>query len=223
MCRERDGKMKYKLLIFDLDGTILDTLEDLTDSVNHALDEKGLPTRSIAEIKSFVGNGIHKLIERAVPRNIEEEEIEQVFKEFKVYYGIHCADKTKPYEGIEELLQELKKAGYKLAVVSNKADFAVQELCKQYFPNIFDVAVGEKAGVKRKPAPDSVLAVLEVLKIEKEQAVYIGDSEVDIATAKNAEMTEIAVTWGFREEDFLKSEGAKMIVHEPKEIMTIIL
>lgn len=215
--------MKYELLIFDLDGTILNTLEDLADSVNYVLKENNMPIRTISEVKNFVGNGIHKLIERAVPENTQTGVVEKIYEEFKVYYGIHCADKTKPYDGVKELLLELKKAGFKIAVVSNKADFAVQELCNKYFYNLFDDVVGEKEGVRRKPEPDSVNAVLHTLHIEKEKAVYIGDSEVDIQTAKNAGMEEIAVAWGFREEEFLKRNGAKTVVYNPCEIKDKVL
>ena len=213
----------YRLVIFDMDGTILDTLEDLTDSVNAALRQFGFLMRSKEEVCCFVGNGIYKLIERAVPKGTALEKIDEVHKVFKEYYREHCAEKTKPYSGIYELLEELRKAGCKTAVVSNKADFAVQELCRKYFDGLFDVAVGEREGILRKPAPDSVLEVLKQLNIEKGDAVYIGDSEVDIETACNAEMDEIAVTWGFRKREFLEEKGAKRIVDKPKEIAEIVL
>lgn len=211
--------MNYKLAIFDLDGTILNTLEDLADSTNYALSVNGMPERTIDEVRRFVGNGIHKLIERAVPQGSTEEQVEQVFVTFKEYYKDHCAVKTRPYDGIMELLKTLKENGTLTAVVSNKGDFAVQILCKDYFPGLFDFAVGERAGIRRKPAPDSVLAVLEQFQIPKEEAVYIGDSEVDIQTAKNAGMKEIAVTWGFRPEKFLKENGADCIVHTPEKLL----
>lgn len=214
--------MTRKLLIFDLDGTILDTLEDLTDSVNYALSNNNFQSRTIEEVKSFVGNGIYKLIERAMPDSTQDEIIEKVFEDFKTYYAIHCADKTRPYTGINELFNELKSMGCLIAVVSNKADFAVQELCKQYFPNMIDAATGEREGIKRKPASDGIDKVLSILNIEKEEAIYIGDSEVDIQTAQNAGLNMIAVAWGFREKVFLEENGAKCIVHTPNEILEYI-
>lgn len=210
--------MKYKLAIFDLDGTILDTLDDLANSVNFALNQSNLPKRSVAEVRKFVGNGIRKLIERAVPNETKKDVVDKVFEDFASHYKIHCADNTKSYDGIDELLNKLKNDEIKVAVVSNKADFAVQDLCKEYFPNIFDFAVGEKAEVRKKPAPDSVNTVLETLNIDKKDAVYIGDSEVDIETAKNAHMECISVNWGFRDEDFLKENGAKRIISSPAKL-----
>lgn len=211
--------MKYRLAIFDLDGTILNTLEDLADSTNYALSVHNMPERTIDEVRRFVGNGIHKLIERAVPQGSTDEQIERVFVTFKEYYKDHCAVKTRPYDGIMELMKTLREKEVLTAVVSNKGDFAVQILCKDYFPGLFDFAVGEREGIRRKPAPDSVLAVLEQFHISKEDAVYIGDSEVDIQTAENAGMKEIAVTWGFRSEDFLKENGAGCLAHTPEELL----
>ncbi len=214
--------MKYKLLIFDLDGTILDTLQDLFHSTNYALQINKFPTRTIEEVRQFVGNGIRKLIERAVPLGTDSELIERVFTSFKEHYANHCADTTKPYEGIEDLLSWARAKGCLTAVVSNKADFAVQSLCKEYFPNMFDYTVGEREGIRRKPSPDSVEEVLRVLGIEKEDAVYIGDSEVDVQTAKNVGMDEISVSWGFREESFLREQGARRIVKKPDELQYIL-
>ena len=211
--------MKYKLAIFDLDGTLLDTLDDLADSVNYIMNQFGYPERSLAEVRRFVGNGIRKLLERSAPEGISSEEIDRIFEQFKVYYGEHCADKTKPYKGIMELLQQLKQQGIKLAVVSNKADYAVKALCEQYFPGYFDEAVGERTGIARKPAPDTVNEVLKNLQADKSQAVYIGDSEVDVQTAQNAELDCIAVDWGFRDAEVLKNAGAEVIVSTPEEIL----
>ncbi|MDD3363101.1 MAG: HAD-IIIA family hydrolase [Hespellia sp.] len=210
--------MKYKAVIFDLDGTILDTLDDLTDAMNFALRNNQYPEHSIEEVCSFVGNGIRLLVERAVPADLEPEEIDKVFADFKMYYKEHCSDKTKPYDGIPELLQKLKENHIKTAVVSNKADNAVQILCRQYFKNQFDFAVGERAGIQKKPAPDSVNEALRELKLSAEEAVYVGDSEVDIQTAQNAGMESMIVEWGFREADFLKESGAKLLVSSPMEI-----
>lgn len=207
--------MRYKLIIFDLDGTILNTLEDLTDSTNYALEKNGFPRRTIQEVKSFVGNGIGKLIERAVPSGTGQETISKVLEDFTKYYKEHCADKTRPYEGIPQLILELRKQGILTAVVSNKADFAVQELCEQYFSGLFDFVVGERMGIRRKPYPDSVEEVLVRLKVKKEDALYVGDSEVDIQTAKNAGLSQVSVEWGFRERDYLLKQGAEQIVQTP--------
>lgn len=215
--------MKYKLAIFDLDGTILDTLEDLADATNYALGEHGYPLRTIEEVRRFVGNGIRKLIERAVPAGLTQEEISGVHQTFSAYYQKHCADKTCPYEGIVPLLQRLRAAGCLTAVVSNKADAAVQPLCQQYFENLFDYAVGERAGINRKPAPDAVLEVLRRLGVEKIDAVYIGDSEVDIQTAANAGLDSIIVTWGFRDRAYLESQGGRRFADRPEEIKNTIL
>lgn len=204
--------MKYDLVIFDLDGTILDTLEDLTDSVNYALAEYGYPMRTIEEVQSFVGNGLFMLMRKAIAPETKEEIIKEALAKQKAYYKIHCAEKTKPYEGMIELLNKLKSTGCKLAVVSNKADYAVQILCEQYFAGIFDIAVGEKENVRKKPAPDAVNAVMEQMQIKKENAVYIGDSEVDIETAKNAGLQAVLVSWGFRTKEFLEEQGAEVIV-----------
>lgn len=211
--------MKYQLAIFDLDGTLLDTLEDLADSTNYVMRQFGYPERTIAEVRSFVGNGIRKLLERSAPEGTPTEEIDRMFETFKEYYGAHCADKTKPYDGVMELLASLQKQGVKLAVVSNKADYAVKALCEQYFPGYFDVAVGERTGIARKPAPDTVNEVLRNLQMDKSQAVYIGDSEVDVQTAKNAKMDCIAVDWGFRDANVLKEAGAESIVSTPAKIL----
>ena len=211
--------MKYQLAIFDLDGTLLDTLEDLADSTNYIMRSFGYPERTIEEVRSFVGNGIRKLLERSAPNGTSAEEIDRMFEQFKVYYGAHCADKTKPYDGVMELLDALKKQGVKLAVVSNKADYAVKSLCEQYFCGLFDEAVGERIGIARKPAPDTVNEVLKNLQFDKSQAVYIGDSEVDVQTAKNAEMDCIAVDWGFRDREVLKNAGAEIIVSTPEDIL----
>lgn len=215
--------MAYKLAIFDLDGTILDTLEDLADAANYALGEHGYPGRTIEEVRRFVGNGIRKLIERAVPDGLTEGEIDGVHKTFSYYYERHCADKTRPYEGILQLLQRLRAAGCLTAVVSNKADAAVQPLCRHYYNGLFDYAVGERAGIRRKPAPDSVQEVLRSLRVEAEDAVYIGDSEVDIQTAENAGLDSIIVTWGFRDRAYLESQGGRRFVDRPEEIEDIVL
>lgn len=215
--------MKYQLVIFDMDGTILDTLEDLKDTLNYALSKNNYPEHSIDDVRRFVGNGIPKLIERGVPKGIDEESIIRVHKDFMEYYKLHCADKTKPYDGIRELIEKLRNAGCKTAVVSNKADVAVQELCEQYFKGLFDYAVGDREGIRKKPAPDSVYEVLRQLNVGKANAVYVGDSEVDIATAQNAGMDSVIVSWGFREVPFLIEQGAQVIVNKPQEVMAFVL
>lgn len=213
----------YKLAVFDMDGTILDTLEDLMDSDNYALRKCGYPERSYDEVRRFVGNGIRKLIERSVPESCTEEDIDKVHKVFTEHYKLHCADKTKAYDGIKDLLEKLRARGVKIAVVSNKADYGVQELCEDYFPGLFDYAVGEREGIRRKPSPDSVNETLRRLGIDKKDAIYIGDSDVDFETAKNAELPCISVLWGFRDEEFLREKGASVFVHKPEEILDIIL
>lgn len=213
----------YKLAVFDMDGTILDTLEDLKDSTNFALEKCGYPTRSYDEVRRFVGNGIRKLIERAVPEGLTVEQIDRVHEVFTEHYKVHCADKTKAYDGIKPLLEKLRASGVKTAVVSNKADYGVQELCKEYFDGLFDYAVGEREGIRRKPAPDAVNEALRVLDIDKSEAVYIGDSDVDFETAKNAELPCISVLWGFRDEEFLREKGATLFVRDPAEIYDIIM
>lgn len=215
--------MKYKLAIFDMDGTILNTIDDLAASLNFVLEKSGFPARTMDEVISFIGNGLRKLIERGVPEGTDSETVDKVLADFKEYYAVHCADKTAPYDGIIELLENLRRNGCLTAVVSNKADDAVQELCRKYFDGLFDYAVGERSGILRKPAPDSVNEVLEKLNVKRENAVYIGDSDVDIKTAENAGMDSIIVEWGFRERDFLLKKGAKTIVSAAKEIEDIVL
>lgn len=215
--------MKYQLAIFDLDGTLLNTLEDLADSTNYVLSLHGYPVRTLEEVRRFVGNGIRRLIEQAVPEDVDAEIVDKLFAEFIPHYQEHCADKTRPYDGVIELLQNLKRQGIKLAVVSNKADHAVKELCDNYFPNLLEVSVGERAEIRRKPAPDTVNEVLQLLQIEREQVVYIGDSDVDVQTAKNADMDCIAVDWGFRDKDCLQEAGAKVIVSTTKQVEDCVI
>lgn len=214
--------MKYKLFIFDLDGTILDTLDDLSDSVNYALSVVGFPARTVDEVRVFVGNGIRKLIERAVPEGTPSEKTDMVFEKFKEYYGKNCANKTRPYKGIREMLLKLKNDGIKIAVLSNKADFAVKILCDKYFNGMFDAAYGAREGVNKKPSPDAVFEILNELGIDKSDAVYVGDSEVDIETANNAGMDMIIVDWGFRERALLEQKGAGVIVSSADEFLGLI-
>ncbi len=203
--------MSYSVALFDLDGTVLDTLDDLCAAVNFALKSEGLPTHDKHAVCSFVGNGIAKLIDRAVPKGSSPALIARVFDTFKRYYAEHCADCTKPYDGIPELLRSLRAAGIRTGLISNKADFAVQELAVQYFDGLFDFALGERAELPRKPAPDMVYYALSQLGAGAEDAVFIGDSDVDVQTAKNAGLDGIFVTWGFRDEACLRAAGAKRL------------
>ena len=223
------NEKRIDIAVFDMDGTILNTLEDLHDAMNVILRRFDMPERTLEEVKSFVGNGIRKLIERAAPSGTSNEVIDQMLAEFLPYYQQHCDEKTKPYDGIVPLLRELRARGVKTAVVSNKADAAVQKLCEEYFPDCFDAAAGERQGVRRKPAPDLVEIVLKELQYNTDsspllafRSVYIGDSDVDYATARNAGMDFIGVDWGFRGETFLRNLGAACVVKEPSEILEII-
>ena len=213
----------YQLVIFDMDGTILYTLDDILNGLNAALQKNGLPLIEKENVRRFIGNGIHHEVENSVPKGTSPEVIENVFQDFNAYYAIHCGDNTHPYEGICELMQQLRQRGILTAVVSNKGDYAVQELDQQYFAGLLDAGVGEKEGICRKPAPDTVNAVLAQLKVAKENAVYIGDTEVDIDTAANAQMDCIAAEWGYRDHDFLAAHGALIIAKDVKELSSILL
>jgi phosphoglycolate phosphatase len=218
--------MSYTTFIFDLDGTLLDTLQDLADSVNYALRTHGMPEHSQDEIRRFVGNGVRLLMERAVPDGAANPQFDAVFASFRQYYMQHSLDTTRPYDGIPELIHELKQRGCRLAVVSNKMMAATQELIAHFFPEI-DVAIGENeaAGIRKKPAPDTVLEALRQLTSldpsEAGEVVYVGDSDVDIQTAKNSGLPCISVLWGFRDRDFLTAHGATTFVETPHEILTL--
>ena len=213
----------YRLAIFDMDGTILNTLEDLRISINHALVENGFPERTFEEVRRFVGNGTQKLVERSVPEGTSEEKQQKVLAGFDEYYAVHCADYTKPYQGIVDALQELKKRNIKTAVVSNKPDYGVQSLCEKYFKGLFDFPVGMKEGMRKKPAPDAVLQVLKHFEAAKEDAVFIGDSDVDVQTALNAGLACVGVTWGFRDREVLQNAGATVIVDDTDAMLKEIL
>ena len=215
--------MRYKLAIFDMDGTILNTIEDLTTSLNFALKNMGYPEHTEDEVKFFVGNGLHKTVERAVPAGISEDDLERTFYIFKAHYEEHSEVATDAYPGITELLKTLRKAGVKTAVVSNKLDGVVKSLADKYFPNLFDIAIGQQEGLETKPSPDEVNLCLNTLKIYKEDAVYIGDSNVDVETAKNAKMDLIAVDWGFRSREFLLDLGVDTVVSSAYEIEKLVL
>lgn len=209
-----------KAVIFDLDGTLLNTLDDLADSTNYALSRFGYPTRTIEEVRQFVGNGVAKLIERAIPEGKNNPNFEKCLAIFKENYAQNMYNKTAPYNGIIEMLSNLKSKGIQIAVVSNKFDLAVKELCKKYFEGFIDFAAGENEaqGIKKKPAPDTVISVLNEFNFAPEDAVYVGDSDVDIMTAKNSKMPCISVTWGFRDEKFLLENGATILINAPSEI-----
>lgn len=209
-----------KAVIFDLDGTLLNTLDDLADSTNYALSKFGYPTRTIEEVRQFVGNGVAKLIERAIPEGKNNPNFEKCLSIFKENYAQNMYNKTAPYNGIIEMLSNLKSKGIKIAVVSNKFDLAVKELCKKYFEGFIDFAAGEDEaqGIKKKPAPDTVISVLNEFNFAPEDAVYVGDSDVDIMTAKNSKMPCISVTWGFRDKKFLLENGATILINAPSEI-----
>lgn len=213
----------YSLLIFDLDGTLLDTLDDLTSSTNYALQTYGLPARTKDEIRTFVGNGIRNLIERAVGK-IDCPKGDAILETFKSHYGTHCADQTRPYAGVLELLDRLKKDGKRLTLLSNKADFAVKILAKEYFGDLFEDAVGEneQLGIRKKPAPDALFALMEKYAVAPEHTVYIGDSEVDLETARKAGIDCVSVAWGFRSESLLREKGAMRIARTMRELYDIL-
>lgn len=208
-------KNMIKTVIFDLDGTLLNTLLDLKESTNYALRQFGYPERTLEEIRYFVGNGVRKLIERAVPENCEN--IEECIAIFKEHYEKNMYNNTACYNSIEMILRELRSQGAKIGVVSNKFDLAVKELCKKYFGDLIDIAIGQFDDVPPKPAPNGVLKALN--ELGEETAIYVGDSEVDVQTAKNANLPCIGVTWGFRDRENLK--GADFIIDEPCDIIDI--
>lgn len=210
---------EYDTYIFDLDGTLLSTLEDLAASTNYALRKNGMPEHSIDEIRMFVGNGVKKLMQRAIPNGENNPKFEQTYALFRQHYLDHNLDATHPYEGIPELLAELKRRGKHLAIVSNKFYTATQELARHFFPDTIEVAIGERETIKKKPAPDTVIEALKQLGVTAERAVYIGDSDVDIMTAKNCNLPCISVLWGFRDKNFLIEHGGTTFVHHPKEIL----
>jgi len=211
---------KYDTYIFDLDGTLLNTLNDLAASVNYALRTYHLPEHSVEEVRWFVGNGVRKLMERAIPEGEKHPSFEQIFKTFRQHYMLHSLDTTSPYEGVPKMLSDLKDNGCRLAVVSNKFYQATQQLCAHFFPDTIQVAIGEHeaAGIRKKPAPDTVEEALRQLGTTRDHAVYVGDSEVDLATAHNALLPCISVLWGFRDKEFLLQHGATNFVSTPEEI-----
>ena len=212
-----------KLVIFDLDGTLLYTLEDLADSVNYVLDKFSYPLCSIAQIRSFVGNGVSKLMERAINRDINATDFNEMLSIFKEHYKNNMYNKTQPYDGVIEMILALKEKGIKIAVVSNKFDKAVKELCSHYFQDLIDIAIGESASVLPKPSPAGVLSAIKEFSFTLDDCVYVGDSEVDIQTAKNAQIDCISVDWGYKDKSFLIKNGAKLVVSSCENLKEEIL
>ena len=209
---------KYKTYIFDLDGTLLSTLADLAASTNYALRTHHMPERSIDEVRRFVGNGVKKLMERAIPDGLNNPLFEETFATFRQHYMQHNLDTTQPYPGIMQLLEQLKAEGKNIAVVSNKFYAATQALCRHFFGDLVPVAIGEREDIRKKPAPDTVIEALRELGVDKEGAVYIGDSDVDIMTAKNSGMPCVSVLWGFRDKEFLLEHGATTLISQPEDM-----
>ena len=214
--------MKYTTIVFDCDGTLLDTSTDLYNSVNYVLSKHNFPEKSLSEVKAALGNAVTYLMRQCLPSTVADDELAPYIEEFKAYYGEHLKDTTAPYPGILDMLDALREKGYKLAIVSNKIQEAVTPLNKEYFGDRLPVAIGERPGLQRKPAPDMVLQALKELNSTPEESIYIGDSEVDVATAENSGLLCIGVTWGFREESLLHELGVKHIARKAEDIITII-
>ncbi len=205
--------MKDIGILFDLDGTLLDTLEDLTDATNQVLTQFGYPRRSREEVRRFVGNGARNWVQWSVPQDTDPARTEQVFQAFQEYYSTHCQEKTRPYGGIPEALEALRQAGYPMAIVSNKPDGAVKSLCRQYFPGLY--ARGETPDCPRKPDPAMVRAAAREIGVAAERCIYVGDSEVDVETGFRAGMPVVSVTWGFRPAEVIRAAGGEIFCHSP--------
>lgn len=215
---------RYKAVIFDLDGTLMDTLDDLHLSTNYALRQFGLPERSLDEVCSFVGNGVRKLIERALPPDFPSHSVDEVLAVFRLHYAEHCRDHSAPYEGIGQMLAAMSQRGVKMAIVSNKPDKEVKRLKEEFFSSYLTVALGEneKAGIPKKPSPEMLCEAMRQLACDASEVLYVGDSDVDIQTATNAGVDCASVTWGFRSEEFLLEHGAHIIVHQPDELLALV-
>lgn len=211
--------MGYRTVLFDMDGTILDTLDDLLDSVNVTMDHVGYPHHDRETLRRFLGNGAATQIQRCVPGGAEDPKYQEALDFYLPYYNEHAKIKTAPYPGMIDLLHKLKSMRITTAVVSNKPDATVQELSDEFFSGLFTVSIGDRAGIKKKPAPDSVFEAMKRMGADPESCVYVGDSEVDIATARNANLPCVIVTWGFRDEDFLREQGATTVVHTMEELL----
>ncbi len=214
--------MHYETIIFDLDGTLLNTLDDLTNAVNYALKIHDFPLHTLEDIRNFIGNGTRMLIKRSLPHDVNNELYEVVYKDFLDYYTKHSFDYTRPYNNIVCLLTKLKTLGYKIAIISNKNDNVTNAMQKKYFPNLIDIAIGTKNFSKVKPNPESTLQVIKTLKSTKQKSIFVGDSEVDIQTAKNAGISCISVSWGFRSKTFLLDHNAEIIIDNPLELLNLI-
>ncbi len=214
--------MNYQTILFDLDGTLLNTLDDLHAACNYALAAVGEPLRSREEVRRFVGNGIGTLLARAIPGGAAHPRYEEALDLLQRYYRAHDRVKTAPYEGVLPLLDALTERGYRLGVVSNKPDGPVKALCRAYFGDRIDVAIGDRPGFRRKPAPDTVMEALRELGANPASALYVGDSDVDIATARNAGLPCLSVTWGFRDRDVLLAAGATTLAASPQEVLAFL-
>lgn len=214
--------MAIKLILFDLDGTLMNTLEDLTDSTNHILTINNFPTRTIEEIRNFVGNGIRKLIERAVPENTSESIIEKCYQEMIIYYKEHSLIKTSPYPGVTELIKSLRLKGIKIGIITNKAQNSADVIVDKFFKNSIDLVIGDNNKFPLKPNPDSINEVIKYFNVSKNETIYIGDSEVDLLTGKNADVKTIAVLWGFRDKEFLIKKGGKIFAETSKELEKLL-
>lgn len=210
-------------IVFDMDGTVLNTLEDLTVSMNYVLSKFGMPEHKLEEYRLFFGNGVGEALRLSLPEGTSEDIIDEMLPVFKEHYDEHCLDRTGPYDGILDVMRELKLRGYKTAIVSNKIDSAVKELHQRFFGDSVDIAIGEQPGINRKPAPDMVNLALKELGSSKEESVYIGDSEVDFMTAENSGLPCISVLWGFRDKDYLIEQGAYCFAEKPKDIIDILI
>ena len=214
----------YDTFVFDLDGTLLDTLGDLAAAVNYSMRTHGMPEHPVDDVRRFVGNGVRRLMERAVPDGPQNPLFENALATFRAYYLEHSLDTTCPYAGIMEMLEELKRRGKRLAVVSNKFQAATEELCHHFFPDTIEVVIGENeaVGIRKKPAPDTVFEALRRLNSGNSgNSVYVGDSDVDILTARNSGLPCVSVLWGFRSRDFLLRHGATMLVASPSELLAL--
>lgn len=217
--------MKYQTVLFDLDGTLLNTLDDLADAVNYALCAYSLPQRTLEQTRLAVGSGVRNLMIRSVPSGLDHPEFENILSTFRAYYAEHNLVKTAPYDGILPLLKRLKEKGVKIGVVSNKYDAAVKQICAHFFPDLVDVALGEAEdrGIRKKPAPDAVYRAMQLLCADPDSTVYIGDSEVDVETAKNACLPCICVDWGFRDEQTIRRAGGEIFAHTCDQLSALLL
>ena len=214
--------MRYTTVLFDLDGTLMDTLEDLRDSVNHVISSRGFPERSLDQIRMSLGNGARVLLASSLPEGEDTPGFDDILQEYSQYYLTHNMIKTKPYEGVHQMLRELVSREFKVGVVSNKSDEAAKEIVRRFLGDVVSVVIGESRSIRRKPAPDTVLEALKELGSNPWESVYVGDSEVDIKTAAAAGMDCISVTWGFRSEDFLRSAGARYVAHTPADVLKLV-